>query len=205
MWWYVMSKRKLTPKQRKFANEFIKTNNAYQSAIKAGYSKNYASVGTKKLLENVRIQNYIQQKTGNVEKRESDEADEVLKNVYRIAAGKPIERHYVEIDNLVKEELGNDNSITARLKYMTDKTVITPSATKEQVASAELWLKYRGLLNNDNKGLTQAKIRKMDAEAKIVEAKLAGLEDDKDDQMDALTDMLSKLAKNVPKDDQNDD
>lgn len=198
-------KRKLTPKQRKFANEFIKTNNAYQSAIKAGYSKNYASVGTKKLLENVRIQNYIQQKTGDVEKRESVEADEVLKNVYRIAAGKPIERHYVEIDNLVKEELGNDNSITARLKYMTDKTVITPSATKEQVASAELWLKYRGLLNNDNKGLTQAKIRKMDVEAKIVEAKLADLEDDKDDQMDALTDMLGKLAKNVPKDDQNDD
>lgn len=197
--------RKLTPKQRKFANEFIKTNNAYQSAIKAGYSKNYASVGTKKLLENVRIQNYIQQKTGDVEKRESVEADEVLKNVYRIAAGKPIERHYVKIDNLVKEELGNDNSITARLKYMTDKTVITPSATKEQVASAELWLKYRGLLNNDNKGLTQAKIRKMDAEAKIVEAKLADLEDDKDDQMDALTDMLGKLAKNVPKDDQNDD
>lgn len=204
MWWYVM-KRKLTPKQRKFANEFIKTNNAYQSAIKAGYSKNYASVGTKKLLENVRIQQYIHKKTDKVVQAESDEADEVLKNVYRIAAGKPIERHYVEIDNLVKEELGNDNSITARLKYMTDKTVITPSATKEQVASAELWLKYRGLLNNDNKGLTQAKIRKMDAEAKIVEAKLADLEDDKDDQMDALTDMLSKLAKNVPKDDQNDD
>lgn len=204
MWWYVM-KRKLTPQQRKFANEYIKSNNAYQSAIAAGYSKNYASVGTKKLLENVRIQQYIHKKTDKVVQAESDEADEVLKNVYRIAAGKPIERHYVEIDNLVKEELGNDNSITARLKYMTDKTVITPSATKEQVASAELWLKYRGLLNNDNKGLTQAKIRKMDAEAKIVEAKLADLEDDKDDQMDALTDMLSKLAKNVPKDDQNDD
>ncbi len=41
MWWCVM-KRKLTPKQRKFANEFIKTNNAYQSAISAGYSKAYA-------------------------------------------------------------------------------------------------------------------------------------------------------------------
>lgn len=204
VWWYVMT-RKLTPKQRKFANEFIKTNNAYQSAITAGYSKNYASVGTKKLLENVRIQQYIHKKIDKVVQTESNGADEVLANTYRIAAGKPIERHYVEIDNLVKEELGNDNSITARLKYMTDKTVITPSATKEQVASAELWLKYRGLLNNDNKGLTQAKIRKMDAEAKIIEAKLADLENDKDDQMDALTDMMTKLAKNVPKDDQNDD
>lgn len=204
VWWYVMT-RKLTPKQRKFANEFIKTNNAYQSAITAGYSKNYASVGTKKLLENVRIQQYIHKKIDKVVQTESNGADEVLANTYRIAAGKPIERHYVEIDNLVKEELGNDSSITARLKYMTDKTVITPSATKEQVASAELWLKYRGLLNNDNKGLTQAKIRKMDAEAKIIEAKLADLENDKDDQMDALANMMSKLAKNVPKDDQNDD
>lgn len=95
----------------------------------------------------------------------------MLANTYRIAAGKPIERHYVEIDNLIKEALGDDDSITARLKYMTDKTVITPSATKEQVSSAELWLKYRGLLNNDNKELTQAKIRKMNADAEIAEAK----------------------------------
>lgn len=203
--------RKLTPKQRKFANEFIKTNNAYQSAITAGYSKNYASVGTKKLLENVRIKNYIQQKTGNVEKHESDEADEVLKNIYRIAAGKPIKRDFVQTDNLKKEivlrgvKKGSKPTATMRSGYETNETTITPAATKEQVAAAELWLKYRGLLNNDNKGLAQAKIRKMDAEAKIAEAKLAGLEDDKDDQMDALTNMMSKLAKNVPKDDQNDD
>ncbi|WP_413813412.1 terminase small subunit [Lactiplantibacillus plantarum] len=64
-------KRKLTPKQRKFANEFIKTNNAYQSAIKAGYSKAYAKNAGKFLLENIGIKNYIQQKTGNIEKRES--------------------------------------------------------------------------------------------------------------------------------------
>ena len=199
-----MSKRKLTPKQRKFANEYIKTNNAYQSAIYAGYSQAYARNATKFLLENIGIQQYIHKKTDKVVQTESSGADEVLANTYRIAAGKPIERHYVEIDNLVKESLGNDNSIVARLKYMTDKTVITPSATKEQVASAELWLKYRGLLNNDNKELTEARIRKMDAEAKITEAKLADFEDDKDDQMDALTSMMNKLAKNVPKGDQND-
>ncbi|MCT3542061.1 terminase [Lentilactobacillus buchneri] len=52
---------------------------------------------------------------------------------------------------------------------------------------------------------SKAQVRKANAEVKMVEAKLADLEDDKDDQMDALTDMLSKLAKNVPKDDQNDD
>ena len=131
--------RKLTAKQRKFANEFIKTNNAYQSAINAGYSKNYASVGTKKLLENVRIQNYIQQKTGNVEKRESEEADEVLKNIYRISAGKEIERHYVQIDNLAKEAAGDDDSLDARMGYMVDNTTLTPASTKEQVAACLLY------------------------------------------------------------------
>ena len=164
-------KRKLTPKQRKFANEFIKTNNAYQSAIKAGYSKNYASVGTKKLLENVRIQNYIQQKTGDVEKRESVEADEVLKNIYRISAGKEIERHYVKIDNLAKEVAGGDDSIEARMEYMTDETTITPASTKEQVAAAELWFKLSGRLKNDSKDVEDQKIRKLKADADIAEAK----------------------------------
>ncbi|MGY5255807.1 terminase small subunit [Lactiplantibacillus plantarum] len=164
-------KRKLTPKQRKFANEFIKTNNAYQSAINAGYSKNYASVGTKKLLENVRIQNYIQQKTGDVEKRESVEADEVLKNIYRISAGKEIERHYVKIDNLAKEVAGGDDSIEARMEYMTDETTITPASTKEQVAAAELWFKLSGRLKNDSKDVEDQKIRKLKADADIAEAK----------------------------------
>lgn len=164
-------KRKLTPKQRKFANEFIKTNNAYQSAISAGYSKNYASVGTKKLLENVRIQNYIQQKTGDVEKHESVEADEVLKNIYRISAGKEIERHYVKIDNLAKEVAGGDDSIEARMEYMTDETTITPASTKEQVAAAELWFKLSGRLKNDSKDVEDQKIRKLKADADIAEAK----------------------------------
>lgn len=164
-------KRKLTSKQRKFANEFIKTNNAYQSAINAGYSKNYASVGTKKLLENVRIQNYIQRKTGDVEKRESVEADEVLKNIYRISAGKEIERHYVKIDNLAKEVAGGDDSIEARMEYMTDETTITPASTKEQVAAAELWFKLSGRLKNDSKDVEDQKIRKLKADADIAEAK----------------------------------
>lgn len=163
--------RKLTPKQRKFANEFIKTNNAYQSAIKAGYSKAYAKNAGKFLLENIGIKNYIQQKTGNVEKRESEEADEVLKNIYRISAGQEIERHYVQIDNLAKEAVGGDDSIEARMEYMTDETTITPASTKEQVAAAELWFKLSGRLKNDSKDVEDQKIRKLKADADIAEAK----------------------------------
>lgn len=163
--------RKLTPKQRKFANEFIKTNNAYQSAINAGYAKGTARNATKQLLENTGIHEYIIKKTGNVEKRESDEADEVLKNIYRISAGKEIERHYVKIDNLAKEVAGGDDSIETRMEYMTDETTITPASTKEQVAAAELWFKLSGRLKNDSKDVEDQKIRKLKADADIAEAK----------------------------------
>ena len=170
--------RKLTPKQRKFANEFIKTNNAYQSAINAGYAKGTARNATKQLLENTGIHEYIIKKTGNVEKRESEEADEVLKNIYRISAGKEIERHYVKIDNLAKEVAGGDDSIEARMEYMTDETTITPASTKEQVAAAELWFKLSGRLKNDSKDVEDQKIRKLKADADIAEAKAKMISDE---------------------------
>lgn len=170
--------RKLTQKQRKFANEFIKTNNAYQSAINAGYAKGTARNATKQLLENTGIHEYISKKVGNVEKRESDEADEVLRNIYRISAGKTIERHYVQIDNLTKEEIGNDDSIKARQKYMVDETTFTSASIKEQVAAAELWFKLKGKLKNDSKEVEDQKIRKIKAEADITELKVKELRGD---------------------------
>ncbi|MDS1015270.1 phBC6A51 family helix-turn-helix protein [Lentilactobacillus buchneri] len=63
----------------------------------------------------------------------------------------------------------------------------------------------KDILDRSMTGLEDAQRRKTVADAKIAESKLADLEDDKDDQMDALANMMSKLAKNVPKDDQNDD
>lgn len=163
--------RKLTAKQRKFANEFIKTNNAYKSAIKSGYAKGTARNATKQLLENTGIHEYIIKKTGNVEKHESDEADEVLRNIYRISAGKEIERHYVQIDNLAKEAAGDDDSLDARMEYMVDNTTLTPASTKEQVAAAELWFKLNGKLKNDSKEVEEQKIRKLEAEADVAEQK----------------------------------
>ena len=45
----------MNERQRKFADEYIKTGNAYQSAIKAGYSEKYAKARSGVLLENVGI------------------------------------------------------------------------------------------------------------------------------------------------------
>ncbi|MDV8935942.1 terminase small subunit [Leuconostoc sp.] len=51
---------KLTPKQKKFADEYIKTGNATQSAIEAGYSKKYANTNAPKLLQNTTLKQYIE-------------------------------------------------------------------------------------------------------------------------------------------------
>ena len=53
---------KLTPKQERFANEYIKTLNVTQSAIKAGYSPNSAHVTGSRLLRKDKVDEYIKSK-----------------------------------------------------------------------------------------------------------------------------------------------
>lgn len=55
--------KKLNDRQKKFCELYCGEckGNAYQSAIKAGYSENYASGMSYKLLENEGIQQYIQE------------------------------------------------------------------------------------------------------------------------------------------------
>lgn len=50
-------------RQRKFAEYYAQCGNTVQSAIQAGYSENYANANACKLLENVRVAEYIRQLT----------------------------------------------------------------------------------------------------------------------------------------------
>ena len=58
---------RLTTKQKEFADEYILSGNAMQSAIKVGYSVNYAKSQSHKLLENVGIKFYISKNVGKCE------------------------------------------------------------------------------------------------------------------------------------------
>ncbi|AIW27705.1 Putative terminase, superantigen-encoding pathogenicity islands SaPI [Staphylococcus aureus] len=51
----------LTAKQARFVNEYIRTLNVTQSAIKAGYSANSAHVTGCRLLKKPHIKQYIQE------------------------------------------------------------------------------------------------------------------------------------------------
>lgn len=57
---------KLTPKQKKFADEYIKTGNATQSAIEAGYSKKTAQVIGAENLSKPMVKAYIEERMAEI-------------------------------------------------------------------------------------------------------------------------------------------
>ena len=82
-----MKKRKLTPKQQLFADEYIKSGNAYQSAIRAGYSHKYANNNISKLLGNVGIKSYIDAKLAEIESHKIADAKEILEYFTAVLRG----------------------------------------------------------------------------------------------------------------------
>lgn len=54
-------KEKLNTRQKKFAEYYAQCGNTVQSALKAGYSENYANTNACKLLENDRVSEYIKE------------------------------------------------------------------------------------------------------------------------------------------------
>lgn len=53
----------MNARQKKFAELYAQSGNTVQSAIGAGYSENYANANACKLLENVRVSQYIKELT----------------------------------------------------------------------------------------------------------------------------------------------
>ena len=79
---------KLTRKQQLFADEYIRTGNAYQSAVSAGYSHNYAKGNIVKLLENVSVKSYIDTRLEELKKESIAEQDEILQYLTSVMRGK---------------------------------------------------------------------------------------------------------------------
>lgn len=76
--------KKLTTKQRRFADEYIETGNPYYSAVKVGYSKVYARDNALKLLENVRVKSYIHERLEEIKNDNMVENYEVMRYLTRL-------------------------------------------------------------------------------------------------------------------------
>lgn len=87
-----MKKRKLTPKQKAFADYYIETGNAEESAIKAGYSEGYARGNAHKLVANSCIKRYIDERMKKIASERIIEAQEALEILTSIARGEATEQ-----------------------------------------------------------------------------------------------------------------
>lgn len=94
----------LTEKERIFADEYIKTTNATQSAIKAGYAENSASVTGSKMLRKPKVRQYIEAVMNERSKNTIATADEVLEYLTKVMNGEE------------KDAFGLDASIADRTK-----------------------------------------------------------------------------------------
>ncbi len=109
--------KKLTIKQNKFADEYIKTGNAYQSALNAGYSENYAKNATKFLLENNgQISSYIEERMKKLESKTIANQTEILQFLTRIVRGEEKEEALVNVGNFEQEKQEIKISAKDRIK-----------------------------------------------------------------------------------------
>lgn len=164
---------KLTAKQRLFADEYIKSGNAMQSAIKAGYSEKYAKARSAQMLENVGIKAYIDAKMTEIESHKIADAKEVLEFYTRV-----LRKEETEPEKLMDED-GSE--------HFCDRE---PSLKDRLNAAKELMKRYP--LSDL---MVQAQLKKITADARVAEARAKAMEDNGQDMELLLDKMLDTITR----------
>ena len=138
----------LNQRQKAFADEYLVTGNVYQSAIRAGYSENYAKSRSHEMLENVGVKKYIEEKLKEIESRKIADAAEVMRyltSVMRnetkeevplvINNGAWTEVKMVEKDTSIKDRNKAAEMLAKRFGILTDRVSleIAPVVIKDDV------------------------------------------------------------------------
>ena len=139
---------KLTIKQKLFADEYIKSGNATQSAIKAGYAPKAAYRTGAENLRKPQIKSYIDAKMAEIESSKIADAKEVLEFYARVLREEETEEVALA---------AGDDVVTVRKK---------PSM-KDKIAVAKEIMKRYPLTDP----LVAAQIKKLQAETEIAEWK----------------------------------
>ncbi|KXU09410.1 terminase small subunit [Streptococcus phage Javan226] len=140
----------MNERQRRFADEYIISGNAYQSAVKAGYSERYAKADSHKLLENTGIKSYINEQLTELEKHKIAKADEVLQVFTSI------------LRQELTEEVTELNQITGEFVTIEKK----PSIAEVIKAGSELMKRYP----------TKLELQKLKLEIEKLQSQVGGSE-----------------------------
>jgi len=115
-----LAKYKLNTKQRKFADEYIISGNATQSAITAGYSEKTAYSQGNRLLKHDEVKKFIKDRTEELWNEKSMTVSEALALSASIARGEPQKGYNKSINKITGE-------VEKEVEY-----IYTPSAEDRQ-------------------------------------------------------------------------
>ena len=171
---------KLTAKQRLFADEYIKSGNATQSAIKAGYTEKSARFVGAENLTKPNIKAYIDTKMAEIESHKIADAKEAMQAITSIARGETTETQ-------------------AQINPLSGKweKIEVPADLKVRLSAWKEILKRYPLADEFSK----TQLRKMIADARISEARAKSLEENGADVEEALDRIMDKLVNESDKKD----
>lgn len=115
----------LTLKQRMFADEYIISGNMEQAALKAGYSKTYARGNAHKLLANVSVKAYLDERLAEIKSEKVADQQEVMEFLTAIMRG--------EVNEPVTIFIGDGRQEVKDLK---------PSVQARRAAAVDLGKRY---------------------------------------------------------------
>jgi phage terminase small subunit len=114
---------KLKPKELKFAEEWLKTTNATQSAIKAGYSERTAYSAGSRLLKKVDVKQYIDERLAEMKENSIADTDEVMQFLSSTMRGDIPDQF--GLDPALNDRIKAAELIGKRYKLFTDKQEIS--------------------------------------------------------------------------------
>ena len=124
----------LSLRQKRFADEYLISSSALDAARRAGYSEKYAKAQSHKLLENVGIKKYIDERLKRLEDEKIAKQEEVLRYLSAVLRGE------TESEIVVVENIGDYQSEARRILKAPDE--------KDRLKAAELLGKRYGLFTD---------------------------------------------------------
>ncbi|MCI3027702.1 terminase small subunit [Desemzia sp. C1] len=88
---------KLRVQWKNFADEYIISGNIYKSALKAGYSENYAKGNAAKLLENVSVKDYIEERLEEIKSQKVADQQEIMEFLTSVMRGEVSEEQLLTV------------------------------------------------------------------------------------------------------------
>lgn len=114
-----MDNKKLTPKQKAFADYYIEFGNATEAARRAGYSKKTAAViGTENLIK-PNIKQYIDERLKEIEDKRIAKGEEVLQYLTKVMRGE--EKDQFGLDASLQDRTRAAELLGKRYRLFVDK------------------------------------------------------------------------------------